>query len=86
MIERILGLSRSVQASTTSVADAAGEVAAFYAEPAALPAPAPEETILVVQADGQGVPMVQPSPATLPGRLGKGQKRGPKKEASVTGL
>jgi hypothetical protein len=86
MIERILGLSLSVQAIETSVADAAGEVAAFYDEPAALSAPAPEETILVVQADGKGVPMVQPSPAALPGRLGKGQKRGKKKEAIVTGL
>lgn len=86
MIERMLGLSRSVHAIETSVADAAGEVAAFYDEPAALSAPAPEEPILGVQADGQGVPMVQPSPAALPGRLGKGQKRGKKKEAIVTGL
>jgi hypothetical protein len=86
VIERLLGLSLSVQAIATSVANAAGEVAAFCDEPAALSAPAPEETILVVQADGTGVPMVQPSPATFPGRLGKGQKRGQKKEALVTGL
>ena len=49
-------------------------------------APAPDATILVVQADGTGVPLVQPSPAAPPVRLAQGQKRGKKKEAVVTGL
>jgi hypothetical protein len=40
----------------------------------------------VVQADGKGVPLVQPAPPRPPVRLGKGQKRGKKKEAVVTGL
>jgi hypothetical protein len=86
VIARILGLSLSVQAIETSVADAARAVTAFYEQPTELPAPAPAETILVVQADGKGVPMVQPSPMAPPVRLGKGQKRGQKKEAVVTGL
>lgn len=86
VIERILGVSLSLQALEASVAEAAGEVTAFYDEPADPPAPAPDATILVVQADGKGVPMVQPSPAAPPVRLGKGQKRGKKKEAVVTGL
>jgi hypothetical protein len=86
VIERILGVSLSIQALEASVMEAAGEVTAFYDQPAQPLAPAPDATILVVQADGTGVPMVQPSPAAPPVRLGKGQKRGKKKEAVVTGL
>ena len=86
VLERILGLSLSVQALEASVAEAAGEVTAFYAQPAAPSPPATDATILVVQADGKGVPMVQPSPPAPPVRLGKGEKRGKKKEAVVTGL
>ena len=86
VLQRILGLSLSAQAIETSVADAAGEVRAFYEQPAEPPVPAPEQTILVVQADGTGVPMVPASPAAPSVRLSKGQKRGKKKEAVVTGL
>jgi hypothetical protein len=86
VIERILGVSLSVQALEANVAEAAGEVSAFYDQPAEPLAPALDATILVVQADGKGVPMVPPSPAVPPVRLGKGQKRGKKKEAVVTGL
>jgi hypothetical protein len=53
------------------------------AEPAAPPSTA---TILVVQAAGKGVPMVQPSTQQPAMRLSKGQKRTNKKEAVVTGL
>jgi hypothetical protein len=38
----------------------------------------------VIQADGKGVPMVQPPPIPSPVRLGKGQKRTKTKEAVVT--
>jgi hypothetical protein len=86
VLVRILGLSLSVHALETCVTDAAAEVAGFSAQPAEPTAPPPVGTILVGQADGNGVPMVQPSPQRLPGRLGKGQKRGKKKEAVVTGL
>jgi hypothetical protein len=61
-------------------------VANFYAQlaaPIALPAVG---TILVVQADGKGVPMVQPPTRKPPMRLGKGQTRTTKKQAVVTGL
>jgi len=85
VIERILGVSLGLQVLEASMAEAAGEVTALYDQPAALPAPAPEATILVVQADGKGVPMVQPSPAAPAVRLGKRQKRGKKKAAVVTG-
>jgi hypothetical protein len=81
-----LGKSASVQALEASVSEAAGKVPAFYGQPAEPPAPALDATILVVQADGKGVPMVQPSLAVPPVHLGKGQKRGKNKEAVVTGL
>ncbi|MBI3327525.1 MAG: hypothetical protein HYZ81_12595 [Nitrospinae bacterium] len=56
----------------------------FYEQPAEPTPAATVDTILVVQADGKGVPMVQPSTTTPPARLGKGQKRTKKKEAVVT--
>jgi hypothetical protein len=86
VLERLLGLSLSLQAIETAVAEAGRDVTTFYEQPAEPAAPPPAATILVVQADGKGVPMVQPPPQTPPVRLGKGQKRGKKKEAIVTGL
>jgi hypothetical protein len=85
-LTRILGLDLSIQALETSVREDAQDVAAFYAQPriaSDLPAPG---VILVVQADGKGVPMIQPPSADPPLRLGKGQKRTKKKEAIVTSL
>jgi hypothetical protein len=86
VLERILGVSLSLQAIETSVADAADDVTAFYEQPVAPTPSSPGSIILVVQADGKGVPMVQPSPVAPPVRLGKGQKRTQKKEAVVTSL
>src|ERR671932_692386 len=60
------------------------DILAFYEQPPELPAPAALAPILVVQADGKGVPLVQSLPPTPAGRLGKGQKRSKKKEAVVT--
>ena len=86
VLERILGLSLSVQALETGVTEAGEDVTPFYAQSAAPTAAVPAGTILVVQADGKGVPMVLPPTQRRPVRLGKGQKRGQKKEAVVTGL
>jgi hypothetical protein len=86
VLERLLGLSLSLQAIETSVADAAGDVTAFYTQPVEPTTRPTDGAILVVQADGKGVPMVQSSPATPPVRLGKGQKHTTKKEAVVTSL
>jgi hypothetical protein len=86
VLERILGLSLSIQALETGVAAAAEDVSPFYEQPAAPTALPAIGTILVVQSDGKGVPMVQPSTQAPGVRLGKGQKRGTKKEAVVTGL
>ncbi len=85
-LERILGLSVSVQALETITATAAADVSAFYQQPSDLATPIPLGSILVVQADGKGVPMIQPTPETAALRLGKGQKRTKKKEAIVTCL
>ncbi len=85
-IERILGLDLSVAALETTLREDAQDVATFYAQARRATDPAAAGAILVVQADGKGVPMVQPPLAEAPLRLGKGQKRTKKKEAIVTSL
>jgi hypothetical protein len=86
VVERVLGQTISVQAIETMMADDAQDVEAFYTRPP-LPVVAPAAAILVVQADGKGVPQLPPPAAPpLPARLGKGQKRTTKKEAVVTSL
>jgi len=85
-LERILGLTVTVQALETMAASAAADVCAFYQQPLAPATPLPLGSILVVQADGKGVPLVQPSLTNPPLRLGKGQKRTKKKQAIVSSL
>ncbi len=76
-LERILGLRVSVQALETMATTAA---------PPDPTMPITLGSILVVQADGKGVPLVQPPLPDPPLRLSKGQKRTKKKEAIVTCL
>jgi hypothetical protein len=45
-----------------------------------------EGSILVIQGDGKGVPLVRPAPAERKVRQGRGEKRNQKKEAIVTTL
>jgi hypothetical protein len=85
-LERILGLSLSIQSLERVVVAGACDVTAFYEQLPETAPPTPLGTILVAQADGKGVPMVQPPVTTTPVRLGKGQKRTKKKEAVVTAL
>lgn len=82
---RILGPKLSTNAVTKMVAKDAADVEAYYEQK---PAPKPEDEgqILVIQADGKGVPMVRETPAEAKVRLGKGEKRTKKKEAIVTGV
>lgn len=84
-VARVLGLSLAKLALETSVQEDARDVDAFY-DQKALPPPAGEGPILVLQADGKGVPMVRPEPTAAPARRGKGEKRTQKKEAVVTAL
>lgn len=83
IIERFLGHSLSTYTVQKLMADDATDVEAFYQQKPA-PAREHEATVLVVQADGKGVPMVRETPADTTVRLSKGQKRAKKKEAVVT--
>lgn len=85
VLARILGLSLSKQALETAVDEDAADVEAFY-EQKATPPPETEGSILVIQADGKGVPMVRTEAADSVARRGKGQKRTKKKESVVTAI
>lgn len=83
ILARLLGFQLSSGAIESNMSDDAADVEAYYAQKPA-PPPAEEAAILVIQADGKGVPMVLEEPPEPAVRLGKGQKRGRKKEAMVT--
>jgi hypothetical protein len=80
---RLLGQTLSTQAIQTMIAKDAADVQAYY-EQKPEPDVESEATILVVQADGKGVPMVHEEAVVTKTRLGKGEKRSKKKEAIVT--
>jgi len=80
VLTRLLGLSVSESAVETSVAEHSHPVKAFYDQKDPFPVP-DEGRILVVQADGKGVPMVRRETADLKARRGKGDKKTRKKEA-----
>lgn len=85
-LERLLGLTLSTRVGHACVAQDAAEVNAYYAQKAPPPV-AEEEPILVIQADGKGVPLIiEDEPEDQRVRLGKGEKRGHKKEALVTAV
>lgn len=84
-LKHIFGISVSKQALETGIQEDAVDVEAFY-EQKEIPSAEQEGAILVVQADGKGVPMKRDEPAVKAARLGKGQKRGKKKEAVVTAI
>lgn len=84
MLSRLLGLNLSTRVIEETIAEDAGQVEAYYAQKPA-PEPKEEAEILVIQADGKGVPIIYEEPTSpKPVRLGKGQKRGHKQEAMVT--
>jgi hypothetical protein len=83
VLERFLGLRLSSRVVQDQIITDAADVVAYYAQKPA-PAPATEAELLVVQADGKGVPIIVAAAAAPPVRLGKGQKHGSKKEAIVT--
>ncbi|MCA1599406.1 MAG: ISKra4 family transposase, partial [Chloroflexi bacterium] len=85
-LEHILQLAVGSAALETMVVDAVVDVEEFHTQPLSAAVRAADGPILVVQADGKGVPMVQPPAGARPVRLGKGQKRTKKKEAVVTSL
>jgi hypothetical protein len=86
-LERLLGLKLSTRALQQNIAEDSASVEAYYAQKPS-PQPESEAEILVIQADGKGIPMVLEEdevPETQV-RLGKGQKHGHKKEALVTAV
>jgi hypothetical protein len=85
-IERMLGIPLGSQALETIAQLDARDVAAFYDQAPDETAPPAPATIVVAQADGKGIPMVQPTAESSAVRLGKGQKRTKNKEAGVTAL
>ena len=89
VLERVLGLRLSVQAIETAVQEDAADVAAFLTEPPAA-GPAPAGSLLVVQADGKGVPMVPAETGAPVGQRGvrrkRGQPRGIMRAAIVTAV
>jgi hypothetical protein len=84
-LERLLGFRLSTRALQENIAEDAEGVESYYAQKSA-PDPQSEAEILVVQADGKGIPMILETEAVGAAqiRLGKGQKHGHKKEAIVT--
>ncbi len=83
IFKRILKASISTRVQKEFVAEDAEDILDYYEQKPA-PAPADEAEILVIQADGKGVPIILEKSSPDPVRLGKGQKRGRKKEAIVT--
>jgi len=88
MFNRLLGLSLSKRSLQGNIIEDSADVLTYYDQKAP-PTPVPGASILVAQADGKGIPMVlepesEAEPPEEPVRLGKGQKRGHKKEAIVT--
>jgi hypothetical protein len=84
-LKRILGWPLSVQALETTAREDAADVAAFYERPVEVTAPV-AATILVAQADGKGVTVIQPTPTPQPARRGKGAPPNRMREAVVTAL
>ena len=85
IFKRILKAGISTRVQQKFVTDDAEDVLAYYEQKPA-PTAADEAEILVVQADGKGVPIIMEKSSPDPVRLGKGQKRGRKKEAIVTAV
>jgi len=84
-LAEFLGHQASTRQVQQDIAKDAGSVEAFY-EQVPKPPHDPDATILVVQADGKGVPMRKTTEAAEKVRKGKGEKTSHKKEAIVTSV
>jgi hypothetical protein len=83
LIEQFFGLSIPKGSLQGSAADQAACVEAYYKQRPAPETPA-EDSILVVTADGKGIPMTRQDSPPPQARRSKGQKKTAKKEAVVT--
>jgi hypothetical protein len=85
LFAHVLGQPLAKNAVQQMVAEDGPDVIAYY-DQKPRPRSEGEGPILVVQADGKGVPMIRETSAPSKVRLGKGDKRTKKKEAIVTGI
>jgi hypothetical protein len=85
ILERLLGWKLSTRAIQANLGEDAADVSDYYAQKPAVEA-SREAEILVMQADGKGIPMILEETQPDKVRLGKGEKHGRKKEALVTSL
>ncbi|MBF0412870.1 MAG: ISKra4 family transposase [Desulfamplus sp.] len=85
ILERILGISISTRVLKHTICEDSTDVEAYYEQKLA-PLAVDESEILVIQADGKGVPIILEEAAEANVRLGKGQKHGQKKESIVTAI
>jgi hypothetical protein len=85
ILERLLGLKLSTRAIQANLAEDAADVSAYYAQKPG-PLASSEAEILVIQADGKGIPMILEESQPDKVRLGKGEKHGRKREATVTSV
>lgn len=85
VIKRILGLTLSKSSLEDLVREAAQDVQPYYEQKPA-PAPSTEGDLMVVTADGKGVPMKRTEAKPQKKRLSKGDKRNKKKQATVTAV
>jgi len=85
LLASILGQKSSVRAIEEDLLHDCKPAKTFYDQLEA-PEPVSEASILVVQADGKGVPLLTKEPTDARVRLGKGEKRGHKKEAIATAV
>ena len=83
ILERLLGLRLSTRVIQANIGEDATDVSAYYIQKPA-PVASVEAEILVIQADGKGIPMILEESQPDKVRLGKGEKNGRKKEAIVT--
>jgi hypothetical protein len=81
----LLGQKSSVRAIEEELMQDCDNAQTFYEQQPA-PEPVSEACVLVVQADGKGVPMLACTPTPTRVRLGKGDKKSHKKEAIATAV
>jgi hypothetical protein len=85
ILERLLGIGLSKRCIQEFIESDAADAAAYYEQKP--PPPVEEEgTILVVQADGKGVPIIKASANKDKVRLKRGQARSQKKAVTATAL
>lgn len=80
-----LGWELPKRSSQQINADHAGDVSVYY-ETKAMPDPPLNDSILVVSADGKGIPMTREHSPPPEARRGRGDKKTAKKETTVTAL